>query len=113
MLRKTLVAVSAVLDMDPTISEEHREGIMQFAMNDSYTIANILREHGGKEVVSAEKAAEILGKSKPTIQRYLKSGFLAPVIPPGRTRAAGISMQSILDFGKAGSPAAGATQGHN
>ena len=44
MESKTLVALRAVLDMDSTISEEHREGIIQFALGDTYTVANILRE---------------------------------------------------------------------
>ena len=98
MVSKTLVALKAILDLDPTIPEEHREGILQFAMNDSYTVANILREQSGEEVVSIGKAATILGKSKPTIQRYLKDGLLTPIIPPGMTRATGITMKSIREF---------------
>ena len=111
MVSKTFVALKAVLDMDPAISEEHREGIVQFAMNDSYTVANILREHGEEEVVSIGKAAMILGKSKPTIQRYLKDGLLTPVIPPGKTRATGISMKSIRDFVNQKDPASHSVQG--
>lgn len=98
MISKTLVTLRAILDLDPTISEEHREGILQFAMNDSYTVANILRKQGEEEVVSIEKAASILGKSKPTIQRYTKSGQLTAVTPPGMTRAVGISMKSLRNL---------------
>ena len=81
MLSKTVIAIRAVLDIDPSITEEHREGIMQFVMDDSLTVANILREQSGNEVVSIEKAAKILGKSKPTIERYIKSGHLTPICP--------------------------------
>ena len=95
MISKTLVALKAVLDLDPTITEEHREGIIQFAINDAYTVANILREHGSDEMVSIEKAADILGKSKPTVARYLKAGTLSPVVPKGKTRAIGVTMESI------------------
>ena len=95
MLSKTVIAIRAVLDLDPTISEEHLEGIMQFTMNDSLTVANILREQSGDEVVSIEKAASMLGKSKPTVERYIKGGTLSPVIPKGKTRAIGVSMESI------------------
>lgn len=98
MLSKVISVLRGILDLDPTISEEHREGIMQFAMDDSLTVANILREQNGNEVVSIEKAAKMLGKSKPTIQRYLKDGLLAPVVPPGKTRSIGVSMQSINDI---------------
>ena len=111
MVSKTLVALKAILDLDPTISEEHREGILQFAMVDTFTVANIFRDQTGEEVVSIERAATILGKSKPTIQRYLKNGLLTPIIPPGMTRSAGISMKSIRDFGRVGEPNTGATQG--
>lgn len=104
MISKTLVAIRAILDLDPTLSEEHREGIVQFAMNDSYTAANILREQSGEEVVSIEKAATILGKSKPTIERYLKNGLLTPVIPKGKTRAIGVSMKSIHELGEGTTP---------
>ena len=104
MVSKTLVALKAILDLDLTISEDHKEGILQFAMNDSYTVANILREQSGEEVVNIEKAATILGKSKPTIQQYLKSGLLTAVIPPGKTRAIGISMNSIRELGKPNPP---------
>ena len=100
MISKTIVALRAILDMDPTISEEHREGIMQFSVNDSYTIANILQEEGEDSVVSIEKAASILGKSKPTIERYIKSGHLTPVIPTGGKRAIGVTLKSVRDFGK-------------
>lgn len=100
MTSKTIVALRAILDMDPTISEEHREGIMQFSVNDSYTIANILQEEGEDSVVSIEKAASILGKSKPTIERYIKSGHLTPVIPTGGKRAIGVTLKSVRDFGK-------------
>lgn len=100
MTSKTIVALRAILDMDPTISEEHREGIMQFSVNDSYTIANILQEEGEDSVVSIEKAASILGKSKPTIKRYIKSGHLTPVIPTGGKRAIGVTLKSVRDFGK-------------
>ena len=100
MTSKTIVALRAILDMDPTISEEHREGIMQFSVNDSYTIANILQEEGEDSVVSIEKAASILGKSKPTIERYIKSGYLTPVIPTGGKRAIGVTLKSVRDFGK-------------
>ena len=100
MISKTIVALRAILDMDPTISEEHREGIMQFSVNDSYTIANIRQEEGEDSVVSIEKAASILGKSKPTIERYIKSGHLTPVIPTGGKRAIGVTLKSVRDFGK-------------
>ena len=100
MISKTIVALRAVLDMDPTISEEHREGIMRFSVNDSYTIANILQEEGEDSVVSIEKAGSILGKSKPTIERYIKSGHLTPVIPTGGKRAVGVTLKSVRDFGK-------------
>ena len=100
MTSKTIVALRAILDMDPTISEEHREGIMQFSVNDSYTIANILQEEGEDSVVSIEKAGSILGKSKPTIERYIKSGHLTPVIPTGGKRAIGVTLKSVRDFGK-------------
>ena len=100
MTSKTIVALRAILDMDPTISEEHREGIMQFSVNDSYTIANILQEEGEDSVVSIEKAASILGKSKPTIERYIKSGHLTPVVPTGGKRAIGVTLKSVRDFGK-------------
>ena len=53
----------------------------------------------------------ILGKSKPTIQRYLKDGLLTPVIPPGKTRATGISMKSIRDFVNQKDPASHSVQG--
>ena len=111
MLSKTVIAIRAVLDLDPTISEEHREGIMQFAMDDSLTVANILREQSGNEVVSIEKAAKMLGKSKPTVERYIRSGLLTPIIPQGKTRAIGVSLKSIRDFGKSDSPASDTTQG--
>ena len=104
MLSKAISAIRAILDLDPTISEEHREGIMQFAMNDSYTVANILREQNGDEVVSIAKAAAMLGKSKPTIERYIKDGLLTPVIPPGKTRAIGVTLRSIHDLVKQDSP---------
>ena len=64
MLSKTVIAIRAVLDLDPTISEEHREGIMQFAMDDSLTVANILREQSGNEVVSIEKAAKTIHQKR-------------------------------------------------
>ena len=89
MLSKAISAIRAILDLDPTISEEHREGIMQFAMNDSYTVANILREQGGDEVVNITKAAAMLGKSKPTIERYIKDGLCAT--SPPRCRVSGFS----------------------
>ena len=104
MLSKTLTALRAILDLDPTISEEHREGIMQFAMNDTYTVVNILREQNGNEVVSIGKAAKMLGKSKPTVERYIKSGHLTPIIPPGKTRAIGVTLRSIHDLVKQDSP---------
>lgn len=107
MVSETIVALKAILDLDPTISEEHREGIMQFAMNDSYTVANILREQGGDEVVNITKAAAMLGKSKPTIERYIRGGLLTPVIPPGKTRAIGVTLKSVRDFGKQDSPETG------
>ena len=113
MLSKAISAIRAILDLDPTISEEHREGIMQFAMNDAYTVANILREQSGEEVVSIEKAAKLLGKSKPTIERYIKDGLLSPIIPKGKTRAIGVSLKSIRNFGKNDSPASEATQGQD
>ena len=111
MLSKTLTAFRAILDLDLTISEEHREGIMQFAMNDTYTVANILREQSGNEVVSIEKAAKMLGKSKPTIERYIRSGLLTPIIPQGKTRAIGVSLKSVRDFGNNDSSASDTTQG--
>ena len=111
MLSKTVIAIRAILDLDPTISEEHREGIMQFAMNDAYTVANILREQGGAEVVSIEKTAKMLGKSKPTIERYIKSGLLTPIIPQGKTRAIGVSLKSVHDFGKSDSATSDTAQG--
>ncbi len=104
MLSNTIVAIKAILNMDSTISEEHREGILQFAMNDSYTADSILREQSGNEVVSIEKAAAMLGKSKPTIARYIKGGLLAPIIPKGKSRAIGVSMKSIRDIGKQNPP---------
>ena len=107
MLSKTLTALRAILDLDPTISEEHREGIMQFAMNDIYTVANILREQSGNKVVSIKEAAAMLGKSKPTVERYIKSGHLTPIIPPGKTRAIGVSAKSIRDFVKQDTPDTG------
>ena len=110
MLSKAISAIRAILDLDQTISEEHREGIMQFAMNDSYTVANILREQNGDEVVSIAKAAAMLGKSKPTIERYIRDGLITPVIPPGKTRAIGVSLKSVRDFGKQNSPETG--KGH-
>ena len=110
MLSKTLSALRAILDLDPTISEEHREGIMQFAMNDAYTVANILREQSGDEVVSIGKAAAMLGKSKPNIGRYINGGLLTPVIPSGKTRAIGVSLKSIRDLGKQDSPDPGKGQ---
>ena len=100
MESKTLVALRAVLDMDSTISEEHREGIIQFALGDTYTVANILREAAEDEVVSIEKAASILGKSKPTIERYIRDGLLIPIIPKGKTRAIGVSLKSVRNFGR-------------
>lgn len=112
MLSKTVIAIRAVLDIDPSITEEHREGIMQFVMDDSLTVANILREQSGNEVVSIEKAAKILGKSKPTIERYIKSGHLTPIIPLGKTRAIGVSLKSIRDFGQHNSPDIGKVQDH-
>lgn len=110
MVSKTLVALKAVLDLDPTIQEEHREGILQFAMNDFYTVANILREQNGDEVVSIAKAAAMLGKSKPTIERYIRGGLLTPIIPPGKARAIGVTLKSVRDFGKQDSPETG--KGH-
>ena len=110
MLRKTFIAIGAVLDLDPSITEEHREGIMQFAMDDSLTVANILREQSGDEVVSMEKAAKMLGKSKPTIERYIKDRLLSPVIPKGRTRAIGVTLKSVRDFGQDNSPDIGKGQ---
>ena len=79
-------------------------------MNDGYTIANILREQSGNEVVSIEKAAKMLGKSKVTIERYIKDGLLSPVIPKGKTRAIGVSLKSIQDFGQGNSPDIGNRQ---
>ena len=84
---------------------------MQFAMNDAYTVANILREQSGDEVVNIEKAAKLLGKSKPTIERYIKDGLLSPIIPKGKTRAIGVSLKSIRNFGKNDSPASDTIQG--
>ena len=68
---------------------------MQFAMNDTYTVANILREQGGDEAVGIGKAAKMLGKSKPTIRRYVNDGILDPIIPNGKKRAIGVSLKSI------------------
>lgn len=95
MISTTLVAIKAILDMDTTISIEHREGIIKFAANDEYTTDNILKNQSDDDVVSIEKAAELLGKSKQTIQRYLKDGSLHPIIPPHKTRAIGVSLKSI------------------
>ena len=102
MESKTLVALRAVLDMDSTISEEHREGIIQFALGDTYTVANILRQPVEDEgaVVSIETAASMLGKSKPTIERYIKDGQLIPIIPKGKIRAIGVSLKSVRNFGR-------------
>ena len=110
MLSKTVIAIGAVLNLDPSLSKDHREGIMQFAMDDSLTVANILREQNGNEVVSIEKAAKMLGKSKPTIERYIKDGLLSPIIPKGKTRAIGVSLKSIHDFGQHNSPDIGNAQ---
>ena len=112
MLSKAISAIRAILDLDPTISEEHREGIMQFAMNDTYTVVNILREQNGNEVVSIGKAAKMLGKSKPTVERYIRSGHLTPIIPPGKTRAIGVSLKSVHNLVKQDSPDNGNVQGH-
>lgn len=98
MISKTLVAIRAVLDLDTTISEEHREGILQFAMNDGYTTANILKKHDENEVISIATAAKMLGKAIPTIHRYLKNGTLRSITPPGRKRAIGVSLQSIHEL---------------
>ena len=49
MLSNAIMAIRGILEMGSTISAEHREGIIQFAMNDSYTVANILREQSGEE----------------------------------------------------------------
>ncbi len=53
MLSNAIMAIRGILEMDSTISAEHREGIIQFAMNDSYTVANILREQSGEEGISS------------------------------------------------------------
>lgn len=111
MLSKAIVAIRAILELDPTISDEHMEGIMQFAMNDSYTVANILREQSGEEIISIEKAATMLDKSKPTIERYIKRGLLAPVIPNGKSRAIGVSVKSIRELCKSCQPTAATIQG--
>ena len=57
-------------------------------------------EEGEDSVVSIEKAGSILGKSKPTTERYIKSGHLTPVIPTGGKRAIGVTLKSVRDFGK-------------
>ena len=51
-LTVVVMAIRCILEMDSPLSAEHREGIIQFAMNDSYMVANILREQGGEEGIS-------------------------------------------------------------
>ena len=50
--------------------------------------------------MSIEKAASILGKSKPTIERYIRDGLLIPITPKGKTRAIGVSLKSVRNFGR-------------
>ena len=111
MLSNAIMVIRGILEMDSTISAEHREGIIQFAMNDSYTVANILREQSGEEIISIEKAATMLDKSKPTIERYIKSGLLTPIIPNGKSRAIGVSVKSIRELCKSCQPTAATIQG--
>ena len=65
----TIDMIRTILSGDETVTDEHADSILRSCKQPT------VRRH----LVSAKRAMEILGISRPTLRAYVKSGFLTQI----------------------------------
>ena len=91
MLTATQKAIGAILETDPSLTDETRDAWRKAMRNGEppRTDTPLLR------VVDNDEAKELLGVSKQTLYRYARNGLLVRVKSSGGKRSRGYSMESV------------------
>lgn len=90
MLYTTKVALTAILNTDPTITADHKKAIL--AIVRSYTPKQVDRI---PRVIRRDEAAQLLGVSVKRIDQLSRAKILKRITIPGCSRAIGLTEASI------------------
>jgi len=88
MKKENIIAISALLAADPTVTDEHHQQILEICKNK--------KTYTRRDLISRAEVFELLQISGPTLLKYIRAGKITEVrMSPRKIR---FIRQQVMDF---------------